>query len=268
MTTRQITYYKKLDSISSGDDNITLSQSLQFTSQSSRKKLKLVAGTVSRSIPNIFNYNGENNGLVAVKRNIADDWTEIQLDNGIYNVSDITNAINKTIGDSLRWYTDNNEPAIKINSNSVVQKCYITIDSSKLSAGGTQFCIKFNYKNSQMYKLLGFINISEFSSDGMFEGSDIAQVDYFGNLISIRLNGFGNLSILNNDISNEIATIDMNSDSNSNCYKIDTTSMFPVDISPPYDIKSYSVELVGSRNEKHIVFLEGEIKLTFQLIEE
>ena len=46
MTTRQITYYKKLDSISSGDDNIFLSQSLQFTSQSSRKKLKLVAGTV------------------------------------------------------------------------------------------------------------------------------------------------------------------------------------------------------------------------------
>ena len=50
MTTRQITYYKKLDSINSGDDKITLSQSLQFTSQSSRKKLKLVAGTVSRSI--------------------------------------------------------------------------------------------------------------------------------------------------------------------------------------------------------------------------
>ena len=42
MTTRQITYYKKLDSINSGDDRITLSQSLQFTSQSSRKKLKLV----------------------------------------------------------------------------------------------------------------------------------------------------------------------------------------------------------------------------------
>ena len=50
MTTRQITYYKKLDSISSGDDNISLSQSLQFATQSSRKKLKLVAGTVSRSI--------------------------------------------------------------------------------------------------------------------------------------------------------------------------------------------------------------------------
>ena len=268
MTTRQITYYKKLDSINSGDDRITLSQSLQFTSQSSRKKLKLVAGTVSRSIPNIFNFNGENNGLVAVKRNIADEWTEIQLDNGVYNVSDITNAINKTIGDSLRWYKDNNEPAIKINSNSVVQKCYITIDSSKLSAGGSQFCIKFNYKNSQMYKLLGFVNNPEISNNGMIEGSDIAQIDYFGNLISIRLNGFGNLSIFNDNVSNEIATIDMNSDSGSNCYKIDTTSMFPVDIYPPYDIKSYSVELVGSRNEKHIVFLEGEIKLTFQLIEE
>ena len=146
MTTRQITYYKKLDSINSGDDRITLSQSIQFTSQSSRKKLKLVAGTVSRSIPNVFNFNGENNGLIAVKRNPADDWTEIQLDNGIYNVSDITNAINKTIGDSLKWYKDNNEPAIKINSNSVVQKCYITIDTSKLSSG-SQFCIKFNYKN-------------------------------------------------------------------------------------------------------------------------
>ena len=115
MTTRQITYYKKLDSINSGDDKVVLTQSMQFTSQSSRKKLKLVAGTVSRSIPNIFNYNGENNGLVAVKRNIADDWTEIQLENGIYNVSDITNAINKTIGDSLGWYKDVNDPAIKIN---------------------------------------------------------------------------------------------------------------------------------------------------------
>ena len=37
MTTRQITYYKKLDSISSGDDKVVLSQSMQFTSQSSRK---------------------------------------------------------------------------------------------------------------------------------------------------------------------------------------------------------------------------------------
>ena len=119
-----------------------------------------------------------------------------------------------------------------------------------------------------MYKLLGFVNNPEISNDGMIEGSDIAQIDYFGNLISIRLTGFGNLSIFNDNVSNEIATIDMNSDSGSNCQKIDTTSMFPVDIYAPYDIKSYSVELVGSRNEKHIVFLEGEIKLTFQLLEE
>ena len=268
MTTRQITYYKNINSISSGDDKIILSQSLQFSSQTSRKKLKLVAGTVSRSIPNIFNYDGENNGLIAVKRNIADDWTEIQLDNGIYDVADISDAINKTISDTLNWYSDANNPAFKIHSNSVLQKCYIVVDSSKLSAGGSQFCVKFDYKNSKLYKLLGFNKICEFTTDGMHEGSDIAQVDYFGNLISIRLYGLGTLSVLNDNVSNEIATIDMNSDSNSNCYKIDTTSMFPVDISPPYDIKSYSIELVGSRNEKHIIFLEGEIKLTFQLIEE
>lgn len=268
MTTRQITYYKNIDSISSGEETVLLSQSLQFTSQSSRKKLKLVAGTVSRSIPNIFNYNGENNGLIAVKRNKDDDWTEIQLENGIYDISDISNAINKTISDTLKWYTDSTEPAFKIYSNTVVQKCYIIIDSSKLATGGSQFCVKFNYNNSKLYKVLGFNKTSEFSTDGMHEGSDIAQVDYFGNLISIRLYGLGTLSVLNDNVSNEIATIDMNTDSNSNCYKIDTTSMFPVDISPPYEIKSYSVELVGSRDEKHILFMEGEIKLTFQLIEE
>ena len=64
------------------------------------------------------------------------------------------------------------------------------------------------------------------------------------------------LLVLNDNMNNGIADIDIISDSNSNCCKIDTASMFSVDISPPYGIKSYSVELVGGTNEKeYCVFL-------------
>ena len=51
---------------------------------------------------------------MAVKRNLADEWTEIQLDNGTHGVSDITNAINKTVSDSLGLCTDNDEPVTNI----------------------------------------------------------------------------------------------------------------------------------------------------------
>ena len=61
----------------------------------------------------------ESSGIIVIKRNIANGWTEIQLGNGFYNVSDITNAVNKTVGYSLGWYTDANDSVIKINSNSV-----------------------------------------------------------------------------------------------------------------------------------------------------
>ena len=260
MTSRQITFSNRLTEIGSVDDTIRFSQSVQFSSSKTTKRIKLIDASLSTLIPNVYNYGDVNNGLIKVSQDGGANWSSIQLSNGIYAISDIKNAINDSVS---MWWKDTSDPGFGLFVNSVVQKAYITIDSSKLALE-TQFAIDFS--QSLIYELLGFIDAQTFDTDGTFEASDLAKLDWFGNIVSVQIQGFGYLSVVNNDSSYEIGSFNLDS-SAGNLYIMDCSSKPWLNISPPNEISSYSIKLVGSRDNKQVILLEGEAKITFALEE-
>lgn len=261
-TTRQFTYFKNLTSIGTADDTIRFPSSIQFRSIKSEKKLRLIGGHVSTRIPNVYNYGGYNNGLVRVSNDDFATHTDVQLNDGIYTVADIMSAINHAVSS---WHTDvDNDPAFIMEANDVIGQVYIIIDSTKL-ATGTQFAIDFS--QSSIYDLLGFVTTKSFNADGTYSASDLAKVDTFGNLLSVQISGFGAISIVNTETSNEIATIDLTNTEGGNLYRIKSDQTTAVNIYPPFEISAYTIKLVGSRDSKQILLQEGEVKLIFELTE-
>lgn len=263
--TRQITFQSLISSTSNGTTTTRLDQSIQWSKYNSTKKIKLVNCFISGNIPNVYNYGGVNNGLVRVTNDGGSSWTSIQLDDGIYTATDITNAINYSVSS---WHTSLSDPALVISTNDVIGKCYITLDSTKLATGSQ---IGIDLTQSTIYDLLGFLVTDTFTTDGQHDATNLAKLDWFGNTLSIKLDGFGSLSVVNSSSSNIIATLNL-SNKNGNLYQIDTSSFFPVTIFPPSQISSYKLSFLGSRNDssgnpKDIIFLEGEIQLTFQIME-
>jgi hypothetical protein len=258
MTSRQFTFSKRLSSIGVGDDTVRFAQSMQLSS-STKKKLQLKSGVLSSEIPNVFSYGSFNNGLVKMSRN-AGVWTSIQLPNGIYSVSDIMQCINNTISS---WYTSSADPAFQLINNASVSSNYIILDSTKLAVGGTQIGVDFSA--SSIYTLLGFVTTKSFITNGTHTASDRCVLDVFGNTCSIGVNGLGSISIVNSSISNVLATIDL-SNATGNLYKISSDETIAVNITPPNEIAEYSITFTGSRGNQ-MVWLEGELSLTFELIE-
>jgi hypothetical protein len=259
---KQFTYYKNLSSLATIDDTVRFPQSIKFRGINTRKTIRLVSGYCSTEIPNIYNYGSYNNGLVKVTNDGGSTYSSIQLDNGIYTTYDIQQAINYSVSS---WHTDvDNDPAFQLLSNDAVGKCYIIIDSTKLALG-TQFGVDFS--ESYIYETLGFVSTKEFLTDGTHEADSLAQLDTFGNLMSIKLNGFGELSIVNYDTSTEIGVIDLTNTNNGNLYRIDSSSTSEIDIYPSKEIQQYSMSFTGSRENRQIVISQGEVKLTFAITE-
>jgi hypothetical protein len=258
-TTKVLTFKKQSTGLSTGDTNVSLDSSIIFKDSRTKKQLRILNGYVSTAIPNIFNYGGINTGLIGLSNDGGVNWTTIQLENGIYKVSQINNAINATIAS---WMTNPSESAFNLYSNSALGKTFIVLDSSKLVVG--QIAVDFGVVGSSINTLLGFTNPDSFLVDGTYEADAYPQMDYYGNILSIRIQGLGNLSVVNGSTSNEVATIDLTS-SLSNLYKIETID-FWYDIFPVTQINSYKIEFVGSRN-RSILWTEHDTQLTIAIRE-
>lgn len=261
--TVQLAYKTRLSSIGSADGTVRLFQALQWRRNATQRKLKLCSCSISRSIPNVYNYGGVNNGLIRVSN---DDWsthTDIQLDNGIYSAQQISNAINETIS---AWYTDPIAPAILIQTNSVLGKAYVELDQSKM-ASGTHIGIDFS--QSLVYDLLGFVDTKIFSTTTTLTAtaSHMAKLDWFGNIMSISIEGFGNLSLVNADTSTEICQVALDANTGQNLYTVNTDAYAPVNIYIGNETPSYTISFKGSRDNKQILWTEGEISLVFQITE-
>jgi hypothetical protein len=220
-----------------------------------------VSANVSTRIPNIYNYNGFNNGFLSVSDDGFTTQTDIQLSDGIYTVADIQNAINRTIS---AWHTDYiNDPAFRLGINDVVGKIYMIIDSTKMVDPLKTFQIEFS---DSLATTLGFTQ-TLFDVDGTYYAPNLAQMDTFGNLMNITVNGFGSISIVNNSTSNVIANMDLTKTNGGNLYSLTKMETNEIDIRPPSQIATYEIKFTGSRENRQIVLLEGEVSLTFQLCE-
>jgi len=268
MSSQILSYNKTLTSFGSPGttENVVLSMPIKIGSNA---KVRLIDFHIDAQICNIFNYGGINNGLVAVSN---DDWTTttvIQLDNGVYSsVSNIQNAINKTIAG---WYIDYNDPGIVIQSNPVLGKNYMTIDSTKLAVAG-QLAINFAYNGSLLGELLGFTAPATFNTDGLKEADAFAQVDFIGNEISVKFIGLGNLSMVNNEPSTEIARVNLSDSTVQNVYSYPSIMQPMISIiENKYGLQTYQVVIEGTRydasgNARPIYILNGSCFLRLEII--
>lgn len=262
---RIFSYSKTISAIGSLDGYVTLQQNVYLNPQRPHY-IRVLAATISTSFPNIYNYNGFNNGLIRLSN---DNWathTDIQLDNGIYTASQIQSAVNSTIAS---WYTDSTDQAFKLQTNTALRKCYIILDSSKLVAPFTQICVDFG--QSYLWQLLGFSATKTFHVDGTYEADLYPMFDWFGNRVAIRLNGIAPyFSVRNGTSSTEICSIQLQalSSASQNIYEFPMYSKSPkIIIDCSTNISTYNISFVGERSDLPMVFLEGSCYLLFEIVE-
>lgn len=162
------------------DTKIVLQDALRLNSQK-RTYIKPISAQISTRIPNIFSYGAFNNTIIRVKRNVADAWTVITLTPGVYlTVSEIGAAVTAA---TSTWHTNPASPAIRIDANTVTDKVFIILDSSKLAAGGTQACIDLS--QSQIAFTLGFPAATSYIADGTYTSSQVVRMDTQGTKVDI-----------------------------------------------------------------------------------
>lgn len=240
-------------------DSIRLLKPMVFKN-GTRRTAQLIYGSISRFIPNISTALG--NRTISVSIDGFTTSTTITLDEGIYDSSDIQNAITSVLSS---YYTDVYDPAIKISDNSVVQKVYITLDSSKLSSG-TQVGIDLSQSN--IYSLLGYdVGDAVFSTDGIHEAPNIANYDVYGNTLEINITeGLGNFVSTDNDEDNTIAFIDLNITSDSNTYTLNKLQTVECEFTSINEIRKLTFNITDI--DKNILYAnDGSVILQLQITE-
>ena len=265
----QILFFKKTitadatTGVGNADETVRFDQSIKFANNQSIKKFSVIDGYVSSAIPNVFKNGTFDNTVIHVSNDgfVADDQT-ITLEAGIYSANQIASAINASVS-SLYSYLDVSDPPLQIYSNEVVGKCFIIIDSTKMASG--QLAIDLG--QSDIATTLGFSATTLFDTDSTHEGDVLAQLDTLGNILTVNIEGIGNTSITNSSSSNQVAVVDLTQNT-SNVYRISTAfSNVEFNIYPSRELAAYKLTFTGSRNNRQIVFTEGEIYLWFAISE-
>lgn len=256
---RALQYSKKVGTTDILDGTVYLNPPLQADSRL-QHTVKIVDIQIPSRIPNIFNFGGTNTGLVRVSNGTT--TINIQLDDGVYSATSLSNAINSVIE---TWYSDITNPAFTIEANTTVSKLYITIDSSKLNVAG-QFTINFNYNNSKMYELLGFSAVKEFTTDGIFTSDVYPKMNYFGDSIECQIGGFGSLMLKNGAPSEQIATIPIIR-TTSNAYYYPSNGLIPPEIPCRVgsSVNSFTVKFIG--RDKQCIAYDGDVIVNFVITE-
>lgn len=269
---RLLTYTKSISSTGVLDGKVRLAQPLVFTRD---VVMRVVSASIPSYIANVHNISikttapplVENNGFVKVSRDLGATWRSIQLEDGNYSVSQIESAINESIAD---WLTAPTVSCFTLRANTVLGKCYVEIDSSKLSAG-TGFQIDFAATDgsglvSQMGTLLGFTAPTLLAGEGLHPANTIALIDYFGNFCSVEFYGAWFTSISNSSSSYEVCRINLtNSVGNVITFPSDGVIPPTIPIKPPREFSEYEIRFMGS-NGKPMVFTQGECNFVFQLV--
>lgn len=261
---RILSFTNSTDSIASLDGEVRLINPLQMNANR-LKGIRLVSFSMSSFIPNVYNYGGVNTGLVRCSKDDGATWDTIQLTNGVYTIPLIQQAILSAI---TTYWTDSSDPGFALRYNSATYQVYCDIDSTKLAVAD-QFQIDFKPTGSQMYELLGFTTTTLFDTDGLHTSDNYAQLDWFGNQVSVQVYGLGNLTILNGSPSNEFFSVPLSASkvNNEYVYPIAGIRTPMILIDGRDNLQKFSVKLVGSRNDRQVVFLEGQVKLVFELRE-
>jgi len=269
---RILTYSKTLTSIGSPDGEVNLDNPLRMN-PNTPKGLRLCKFSINSQIPNVINWGGVNNGLLRVSPDNGVNWTNIQLTNGIYSISLINSAIQSVIS---TWWTLSTDPGLIIRSNTATQEIYLWLDQTKLAVVNT-ILVDFNPTvggvTSVMYQLLGFAATTTYTSTGavggdIFTAPSYARMDWFGNNISVRLKGFGNISISNGSSSNELCQVPLSVSTVSNEY------LYPVQglVSPWIlvnaldNLSKYAFEF-RSETGQIVPLLEGSVNIVLELRE-
>jgi hypothetical protein len=273
-----LTAFTKISS-AIGSPNMTENLSSPINLDSNKKyKMKVQEAGLSSNICNIFNINGQNNGLLRLSNNGGSTWYDLQISNGIYQLSGIANLINSTL-DSYGWWKPGGVYGFTFSANTEMQIIYFLMNSSLLKSGsldtngnmiGSQLGIQFDYKGSLLYQVLGYnAGSATFTTDGTYAAPNIARIDYFGNTVSVLLD-LCSTRIRNGIPSNELLAFNLASGKVGNMYYYpisNTTPYVPVNL--PNTITSYSLKFVSSQDlNQNIYLLSGsEAYVTFEIVE-
>lgn len=266
-----LTYAARFTSISSMDGTVTLDSPLRFE-RTQKQAIRLIKASFTSMIPNIFNYGGTNNGLIKVSRDGGTSWTTIQLPDGVYTVAMINAAINETV---ISWWASSasTDWGITLEFNLATQKAYTVLDSTKLVAPGTQLAI--DYSQSLIYDVLGYPYASStFSTDGTHDGTNTMNMNYYGDSVSILIDGIGPLTLRNGTQSMELCSVPLSAGTVSNevVYPFAGIPSPVIQLTKPVQIlSSYTISFKGSRTDANgvqypIYALQGNCEVQIEMM--
>lgn len=269
---RILTFSRTLTDIGSPDGEVTLDNPLRLD-PNRPKKLRLCKFSINSQIPNIVNWGGTNNGLLRVSPDNGVTWTNIQLTTGIYSIPLINSAIQSVIS---TWWTLSTDPGLIIRANTATQEVYLWLDESKLAVLD-HIVVDFNPTvggvTSIMYQLLGFSALTTYTSTGavggdLFTAPNYARLDWFGNNISVRLKGFGPVSIRNGSSSYELCQVPLSVATVTNEFLYPNQGLISpwILINALDNLSRYSFEFRSETNQI-IPLLEGSVNCVIELRE-
>lgn len=257
---RIFTFKKHLDTSGKIDDIIKLNNPLVFN-VNKQHYIRVLSAIIPSHIQNINSYYNNNK----LKLTIGNTVYNIELDDGSYSYKDIENAITNILLQNnlipIDEETEKYETPIMIDANDVLQKIYITIDSSKLNVDAL---VKVDFTISQIGDVLGFIE--EISGNGIHEAQNIAHLDYFGNSCSIMLDIGSELVVINENSSKELCNIILNTTTTNNFYKLENVYNPKIKFSSQNQLNQYKLVITG-KNNIPLYFTDGDIIISFEISE-
>lgn len=211
---RRIRYEKKFTVPDKMIDTHVLTPPIQFDT-ARKHAIQVISAQIPTTIPNVYQDGAINSGLCAISNDGGVTWTNVQLDEGVYSVSTIANAINAAI--PVGWYINPADPAFVLQMNLALNKCYVIIDSTKM-VGAVQFAIDFARNGSELAILLGFTPTSAFILDGTYTADAYPIISYQGSSIRIGIDGFGKLSSFIGMPDNYLCSINIDPKQSSSFY--------------------------------------------------
>jgi hypothetical protein len=208
---------------------------------------------------NVFSdFNGETTNTLKVSRDGGTTFSTIILPVGNYSIEQLNRAINDSIS---AWITDAEDSSFNLFYKDPTGKCYIVIDSSKLTAPGTQFQINFD---SDISKLVG-TTTKLYEIDNTYTFEDAPKMNYFGDVLYVVFeNGFGNLNSRNARSSNALCSVPLTKrNASDNFFYIQNNSITFNDCIIEKPLKGYSIK-VKSDDGRDAVFRSGIFWVEFE----
>jgi len=244
----------------------TISLNPQIPQSKKNRRLRLIAGSIPKLIPNIYSYGGENTRTLYLSNDGFGSSNELlTLPEGEYSIVQLEAAlINAMI--TLGWITSTSfaDSPIQIAYNLTNEFVYMTLDSTKLLVG-TQIGINLS---SDIKTLLGYSSVSSFNTDGVKYADKSPRVDYQGSYFDVRCTLIPPLqSIVESENTSVLFTFNINAVSSSliNEYFFPYTSIrMPWLEIGNISISSYTINITRT-DGKSVYFLYGSSMITMDV---